>query len=85
MPVFRLVSASDFQAFMDIRPTTRTGTAAIHMVTIRRIIGQLSIIALRSGLITGGTDNAYFFGITISGIKRMVTVANTVQSHVAVE
>jgi len=52
---------------MDIRPTTRTGTVTIHTVTIRRIIGQLSIIAPRLGLITGGTASAYLFGIIISG------------------
>jgi hypothetical protein len=38
-----------------------------------------------SGLITGGTANAYFFGITISGIKHLARVANVVRSHFAAE
>ena len=92
MPVFQLASVSDFQPFMDLRPT-RTVTAAIHMVTTRpattptarHIINRLSIIAPCTGLITGGTANVYLFGIAISGIKRLARVANTVRSHVAAE
>src|SRR6478735_7980288 len=90
MPVFRLASVSDFQPFMDIWPT-RTVTAAIHMVTTRpatmarHIINRLSIIAGCTGLITGGTANAYLFGIGISGIKCLARVAHTVRSHVAAE
>ena len=70
---------------MDIRHTARTATGPIHAATIRRIIDRLSVIVPYSGLITGGTANAYFFGIAISGIKRLATVANMVRSHVAAE
>jgi hypothetical protein len=75
MPVFRLVSASDSQAFMDTRPTIRMVTVVIHTVTIRRIFDRLSIIAQCLGLIIGGMANAYFCGITISGIKHLAAVA----------
>jgi hypothetical protein len=83
MLAFPLASASDFQAFMDIRPTTRLVTAVIPMVTARHIIDQLSIIAPRSGPIIGRMAIAYLFGIATSAVKRLTKFVKTVQSGAA--